>query len=160
MGNNFYKRAGVQEIFAKRGRCRISLNKYIATVLAFEFIVPMRKNLKDKVGERKKFKALVSRFGKKVNYAGHTDITILLTKIIDNETTAVVTDHQWFSFTKGFEKAQLKAGDTVEFEARVKMYKKGYVSRKLSINKRQSDYKLSHPTNVQVSKNSSLRLVI
>jgi len=112
----------------------------------------MRKNLEDKVGQRKKFKAVVSRFGKKVNYNGYTAITILLTNIIDAETNTVVTGHQWFAFTKGFEQAQLKEGETIEFEARVKVYKKGYVNRKLSINQRQSDYKLSHPTNINVIK--------
>jgi hypothetical protein len=112
----------------------------------------MRKHLEDKVGQRKRFKAVVTRFGKKVNYNGYTDTTILLTRIIDSETFIVVTDHQWFAYTKGFEKAQLKEGDTIEFEARVKMYKKGYVNRKLSIHNRQSDYKLSHPTNIHVLK--------
>lgn len=116
------------------------------------FARPMRKNLENKVGQRKKFKATVARFGKKVNYNGYTDITMLLTNIIDVETGTVVTGHQWFAYTKGFEKAQLKEGDTLEFEARVKIYKKGYVNRKLSINKQQSDYKLSHPTQIQVIK--------
>ncbi len=110
----------------------------------------MRKNLQDKVGLRKKFRAVFTRFGKKVNYNGYTDTTILLTGIIDSETNTVVTDHHWFAYTKGFEKAQLKEGAILEFEARVKIYKKGYVNRKLSINNRQSDYKLSHPTNIQV----------
>ena len=94
----------------------------------------MRKNLEDKVGQRKKFSAEISRFGKKVNYKGYTDITILLTHIVDTETNAVVTNHQWFAFTKGFEKAQVKEGETIEFEARVKVYKKGYVNSKLAIN--------------------------
>jgi hypothetical protein len=110
----------------------------------------MRKNLEDKIGLRKKFRAVFIRFGKKVNYNGHTDTTILLTEIVDTETNSVVTDHQWFAYTKGFEKAQLKEGATLEFEARIKMYKKGYVNRKLSIHKRQSDYKLSHPTHIQI----------
>lgn len=110
----------------------------------------MRKNLEDKIGLRKKFRAVFTRFGKKVNYNGYTDITILLTNIVDAETTLVVTDHHWFGYTKGFEKASLKEGATIEFEARIKMYKKGYVNRKLFINKRQSDYKLSHPTHIQV----------
>jgi hypothetical protein len=115
----------------------------------------MRKHLEDKVGQRKKFKAVVNRFGKKVNYNGYTDITLLLTKIVDDEINTVVTEHQWFAYTKGFEKAQVKEGDTVEFEARVKTYKKGYVNRKLSINNRQSDYKLSHPTKIWVIKKST-----
>jgi hypothetical protein len=110
----------------------------------------MRKNLEDKLGLRKKFKAVFSRFGKKVNYHGYTDTTILLTQLVDAETNALVSDHQWFAFTKAFEKAQLKEGAIIEFEARVKRYKKGYVNRKLSINKSQSDYKLSHPTHIRV----------
>jgi hypothetical protein len=115
----------------------------------------MRKNLEDKIGQRKKFRAVFSRFGKKINYSGYTDITVLLTNILDIQTNSVVTDHHWFGFTKGFEKAQLKEGALIEFEARVKMYKKGYVNRKLSINKRQLDYKLSHPTHIRVINNTA-----
>jgi len=110
----------------------------------------MRKHLEDKVGQRKKFRAVFTRFGKKVNYNGYTDETVLLTQITDFEANTLVTDHHWFAFTKGFEKAQMKEGATIEFEARVKTYKKGYVNRKLSINKRQTDFKLSHPTNIRV----------
>ncbi|HPM29213.1 MAG TPA: hypothetical protein PLJ60_02660 [Chryseolinea sp.] len=109
----------------------------------------MRKNLADKVGLRKKFRAVFTRFGKKVNYNGYTDTTLLLTNIIDLEINTQVTDHHWFALTKGFEKAKLKEGMTIEFEARVKQYKKGYVNPKLAINNQKSDYKLSHPTNIK-----------
>jgi hypothetical protein len=110
----------------------------------------MRKNLEDKVGLRKKFRAVFTRFGKKVNYKGYTDETLLLTQVTDIETNTIVTDHHWFAYTKGFEKVPLKEGATIEFEARVKTYKKGYVNRKLSINQRKTDYKLSHPTNIRI----------
>ena len=110
----------------------------------------MRKSLENKVGQRKKFRAVFTRFGKKVNYKGYTDETLLLTQVTDIETNTIVTDHHWFAYTKGFEKIQLKEGAMIEFEARVKTYKKGYVNHKLSINKRKSDYKLSHPTNIRV----------
>ncbi len=110
----------------------------------------MRKNLEDKSGQRKKFRAVVARFGKKVNYNGYTDDTLLLTHIMDTETNTLVTDHHWFAYTKGFEKVPLKEGVTIEFEARVKTYRKGYVNRKLSIHQRQTDYKLSHPTQIRV----------
>ncbi len=110
----------------------------------------MRKNLADKVGLRKKFRAVFTRFGKKVNYNGYTDTTLLLSNIVDTETNKPVTDHHWFAYTKGFEKASLKEGMSIEFEARVKVYKKGYVNKALAINNRQSDYKLSHPTNIVV----------
>ncbi len=110
----------------------------------------MRKNLADKVGLRKKFRAVFTRFGKKVNYNGYSDTTLLLTNIIETETNKQVSDHHWFAYTKGFEKASLKEGMIIEFEARVKVYTKGYVNKALNINNRQSDYKLSHPTNIQV----------
>ncbi len=32
----------------------------------------------------------------------------LLTQLVDFETNTLVTDHHWFAFTKGFEKAQIK----------------------------------------------------
>jgi hypothetical protein len=110
----------------------------------------MRKNLADKVGLRKKFRGVFTRFGKKVNYNGYTDTTLLLSNLIDLETNERVTDHHWFAYTKGFEKAALQEGAVIEFEARVKVYKKGYVNKALAINNRQSDYKLSHPTNIVV----------
>ncbi len=112
----------------------------------------MRKHLQDKIGLRKKFRAVFSHYGKKINYQGYSDTTLLLTNIVDTETNLFVTDHQWFAFTKGFEKVQLKEGAVIEFEARVKVYKKGYVNPKISVKKRQSDYKLSHPTKINVLK--------
>lgn len=109
----------------------------------------MRKQLAKAEGERKKFTAVFTRFGKKVNYKGHSETTVLLSKITDAETNVVVADHLWFSFTAGFEKAGLKVGASIEFEARVKEYKKGYVNKTLKINERKRDYKLSHPTRVK-----------
>src|SRR6187551_1088723 len=107
----------------------------------------MRTKLQDKIGQRKRFRAVFTRFGKKVNHNGYSDTTILLTNVTDIETNSRVADHLWFAYTKGFEKEPLNEGVTVEFDARVKIYKKGYVNRQLSFNLRQSDYKLSHPTN-------------
>lgn len=114
----------------------------------------MRKLLASEVENRKKFTAIFSRFGKKVNYKGYTEDTVLLTNIVDTETNARVTDHLWFACTSGFEKANLKEGCSIEFEARVKAYSKGYVNKKYGINQRKDDYKLSHPTRIRVvSKN-------
>lgn len=112
----------------------------------------MRKLLAAESGQRKKFRALFNRYGKKINYKGYAEETLLLTNIIDVEANQVVADHLWFSLTKGFEKANLKEGVQIEFEARVKEYKKGYVNPKIKINQRKSDFKLSNPTNIQVLK--------
>jgi hypothetical protein len=73
-----------------------------------------------------------------------------LVRVIDLETLKVVTNHVWFSYTQGFEKANISPGVIVEFEARVKTYKKGYANRKFQIDERQIDFKLSHPTRITV----------
>jgi hypothetical protein len=109
----------------------------------------MRKKLASEVGLRKKFKAIFSRIGKKVNYKGYTEETILLTDIKDRETEKVMADHLWFSYSLAFQKAKLAIGDAIEFEARVKEYQKGYVNKGLKINHRISDFKLSHPTQIK-----------
>lgn len=106
----------------------------------------MRKKLATQEGERKKFRGVFSRLGKKTNYKGYSEDTILLINIMDISTNTLVTDHVWFSFTKGFEKLALTEGVIIEFEARVKAYTKGYVNKRYGINKKNHDFKLSHPT--------------
>jgi hypothetical protein len=110
----------------------------------------MRRELAKREGQRKKFRATFSKLGKKINYKGYSEPTILLTDIIECETNLKITEHAWFSYTQGFEDADMKEGDVIEFEARVKEYKKGYVNRRYKINEKKLDYKLSHPTKIRV----------
>jgi len=109
----------------------------------------MRKALAAEQGKRKKFSATVGRLGKKINYKGYSEETILLNRIVDVETEKVITDHVWFSYTQGFVKASLTLGDKLEFEARVKEYRKGYVNKNYKINNTTTDFKLSHPTKIK-----------
>lgn len=108
----------------------------------------MRKELAEENGKRKKFRAVFDRTGKKINYKGYSEDTILLKDIVDVQSNKKVADHVWFNFTKGFEKILLTSGLPIEFEARVKEYSKGYVSKSLKINNRSVDFKLSHPTKI------------
>jgi hypothetical protein len=110
----------------------------------------MRSGLSKDEGVRKKFYGTFSRLGKKRNYNGYSEDTILLVNIIDAESSELAADHAWFSYTKGFEKVQLKEGTVLEFEARVKAYAKGYVNRGLGMTKRKTDLKLSHPTQIKI----------
>jgi hypothetical protein len=110
----------------------------------------MRSKLSADEGQRKKFRAVFSRFGKKVNYQGYSETTVLLTKVVDVEQKSVVTDHAWFSLTKGFESIKLEPGMIIEFEARVKGYEKGYVNKRYGINQRKQDFKFSHPGKIVV----------
>ena len=109
----------------------------------------MRKQLAKEEGKRKNFRAVIDRLGKKSNFKGYTEETVLLKNVVDTETNNVVTDHLWVSLTKGFEKISLKSGTMIEFEARVKEYKKGYVNSKFESNLQQIDYKLSHPNKIK-----------
>jgi hypothetical protein len=112
----------------------------------------MRKELAAEAGKRKKFKAVFEKMGKKVNYKGYSEETILLKNIIDCDTNKVVADHVWFSYTQGFIKASIQPKDVIEFEARIKEYRKGYVNRDYKINNTVTDFKLSNPTKIKKCK--------
>lgn len=111
----------------------------------------MRKELAKEAGQRKRFRAVFSRFGKKVNFKGYSEETVLLQHVVDIESGKVVTDHIWFSYTKGFEKIKLTEGIVLEFDARVKEYRKGYVNSRYKINNSKNDFKLSNPTRITVA---------
>lgn len=110
----------------------------------------MRSALKKEDGQRKKFKATFSRLGKKKNYKGYSEDTILMVNVVDVITNQMVADHVWFSYTKGFGEIKLTEGAVIAFEARVKQYTKGYVNTKLALNNKKSDFKLSHPTKISL----------
>jgi hypothetical protein len=110
----------------------------------------IRRALESREGERKRFRAVFSRFGKKANYKGYSEMTVLLTQITEAETGITVADHLWFGYTSGFEKINLKEGVSIEFEARIKEYAKGYVNTRYGINNRKKDFKLSHPTKIKI----------
>lgn len=109
----------------------------------------MRTKLRDAQGERFTFHATFVRIGKKTNYMGHSEETVLLKNILKAETKEFVCDHVWLNFTRAFEKLSLREGDTISFDARIKQYTKGYVNRKININQQKRDYRLSHPTQVK-----------
>ena len=110
----------------------------------------MRKELADKEGERRSFRATFVRLGSKQGYQGYKEETILLKNIMDVSSGRLVADHAWFNLTKGFERLRLIPGAQVIFDARIKEYHKGYVNRRYGIDNRKKDYRLSHPTNVSI----------
>ncbi|MCK4848272.1 MAG: hypothetical protein KAT16_04545 [Candidatus Heimdallarchaeota archaeon] len=109
----------------------------------------MREIFAVKENQRMTFSGVFTRYGTKSNWHGYPEKTILL-KQIKNENDEVLTDHIWFSLTKGFQKlGELHEGDRIQFDARIKQYLKGYVNHKKCIDLRIIDYKLSHPTKVK-----------
>jgi hypothetical protein len=106
----------------------------------------MRKELKEKKGERIPFTAVVERFGTKLNYHGYSEATMLLKDVRFSDTCAIATDHLWFTVWKTIEGLKLKINDRIQFEARVEQYSKGYVNSRDVIDNRKVDYKLTRPT--------------
>jgi hypothetical protein len=89
-----------------------------------------RKELQSIENERDTFIGVFKRFGKKKNYHGYYDPTILLIGI-QNKNNEFISDHCWFNLTKRFEKLELKQGDIignlsekefVEFEDEIEEY--------------------------------------
>jgi hypothetical protein len=109
----------------------------------------MRKALAAREEERATFYGTFERFGTKNGWQGRQEQTLLLKDICD-KTGKRVCDHLWFNLTKAFALLGLQSGDTVQFDARVKEYLKGYFGRREDVYKpTEVDYKLSHPTRVK-----------
>lgn len=109
----------------------------------------MRERLQAEEGVRKRFVARFTRVGKKRNFKGYSEDTILLSQVRDVATGKVVADHVWFTFSKSFEAVNPVEGDVLEFDARIRQYRKGYVNKAAGINHQRSDYKLSHPGKIK-----------
>ncbi len=110
----------------------------------------MRKELKKIDEERGQFTGIFKKYGLKAGFKGPSKETILLVNIRDKQGLPIA-DHLWFNLTKGFEKlGALKEGECLRFEARVKVYRKGYVNRCAGIDRSHADYKLSHPAKISL----------
>ncbi len=110
----------------------------------------MREKLKVIDGERMTFTGKIERYGGK----GGGRYTILIIDVRHTNGT-LITDHLWFNLTKGFKSLRLDPGEYVQFDARVKPYRKGYQGTRKKIDRPVSDdYKLSHPTQVRRAKSA------
>ena len=111
----------------------------------------MRNQFAENQDLRLKFNGTFIRFGMKNNFKGMPTETLLF-KDVRSIDESIYEDHIWFNMTKEFGKIenQLKEGVIVEFEARIKMYIKGYVNKREYIDNREIDYKLSYPTKIKI----------
>lgn len=112
----------------------------------------MRKELKKYNGKRLRFSATIERFGEKPAYRGFPIQTLLLKNVTLIDNKQMVTDHLWF--TKGKSWDESKIGDTIEFDARVTTYEKGYKGYRDDIydSPIEIDYKLERPTKIKILK--------
>lgn len=106
----------------------------------------MREKLQERDGRRGTFTATFSRFGTKAAYKGPPIITLLFIDVRDS-TEKTVADHIWFKTALCWQRADLKPGELVQFDARVRAYWKGYQGDDEG---RTKDYGLSFPNNVHV----------
>jgi len=118
-----------------------------------------RKKLKEIEEYRGTFTGTFKRKGEKSGYKGYPETTILLINV-RGENGVIVADHLWFNYTKGFRELNLTVGDTVQFDARVKRYYKGYQGFREEVPlHRERDYKLSHPTKISIIEESVTKLL-
>jgi len=111
----------------------------------------MRYTLEAHDGERLRFRGTVERFGAKRGWRGRQLETILFSDVRLVETGELMTDHIWF--TSGAWSLGLIDGDTVEFDARVDSYEKGYKggrAERLGLATYDIDYHLERPSKVVV----------
>jgi hypothetical protein len=96
-----------------------------------------RKKLKAINGDRMRFSGTFDDFGIKKGYSWET--TVILKNIMD-EYNKHRADHLWFNYTKGLQALDLSGGERIEFDARVKSYKRANssVDYKLKYNKKQN----------------------
>lgn len=111
----------------------------------------MRDRLREMEEVRSTFVGEFVRHGLKSGYKGSLPTKTLLLRDVRNLDGELLTDHLWFNDTKGFRSlGNLVEGDLIQFDARVKMYEKGYKGYREDVYDCpiELDYKLSHPTNV------------
>lgn len=111
----------------------------------------MRSQLKNINNHRAKFTGVFVRYGKK-HFKEHETTTLLFRNITALDTGRVMADHLWMNDTVLFQAlGELTPGDVVKFEARVTRYVKGYRGfRDIPDKPVEVDYRLSHPTKVQL----------
>jgi hypothetical protein len=108
----------------------------------------MRKALAQQNGSRSTYIGTFQRYGTKSGWKGRVERTVLLVDLLDAELRPV-SDHLWLNLTKALEALDLQPGDTVQFDARVLPYLKGYQGRRDDVDcPVRWDYRLSRPTKV------------
>ncbi len=109
-----------------------------------------RLGLRDREGQRLRFRGTFERLGRRRNWHGFDEPTILLRNVCALDDGAAVTDHLWFPSTNGFEAlGPLAQGDVIEFDARVTRYEKGYRGWRADVAAEcppSWDFRLSRPT--------------
>jgi len=115
----------------------------------------MRTGLKKINKSRRTFIGVFKRYGNKKNWHGFLEKTILLIDIKDSS-GVILSDHIWFNMTDGFKKlGDLKEGDIIKFDARVKIYVKGYKGYRDDVQFEkplERDYKLNNPSKIRLIK--------
>lgn len=110
----------------------------------------MREVLHFLEGKRLKFQGVVKRIGTRSSFKGPDLETILVKNITLADRDTVICDHVWL--TKRKRLAEVKAGDIIQFEARVGKYLKGYKGHRFDVYKpTQIDYRLDRPSKVEVT---------
>ena len=111
----------------------------------------MRSALAARNGQRLKFRAVVDHYGWKDNWHGYPIQTVMLRDVIFASDDLEACDHLWF--TCGKWARMLSPGATIEFEARIDAYEKGFQggrAERLGLAWSEIDFHLERPTKVTI----------
>ena len=124
----------------------------------------MTKELKKLDGQRGLFISTFVRNGLKNGFKGAPLPTILLKDVRSVSENKLMCDHLQINKTKALAALDLFAGLQLQFAARVKQYSKGYQGKKDIKKGIKQDFKLSHPTQIEVlgskDENTEPKLII
>lgn len=111
----------------------------------------MRTGLQAIEEKRQTFTGVFERIGYKPGYRGSASTMTVLVRNVRNKKGKFLANHVWLNYTKALQELNLDRGNRIEFQARVKEYRKG--------SKGSIDYRLSYPTQIKkISEVSRIRI--
>jgi len=114
----------------------------------------MRTELAKLQGKRCTFMATFERYGsRKIAFSIYPQITMLFLNVTEKKSGKKVTDHIWMKCGKRMDElGEFIKGEKVQFDARVRIYIKGYRGRlamEMGEDWSERDWQLSFPTNIK-----------
>lgn len=121
-----------------------------------EIDLEVRLELAPYFGTTHRFRGTIADFDSYRTEGTHQE-TLVLVDLVETDRGSSVADHLWMDYDAPLRRSDPKVGDTIEFDARVELYEKGYRGRDRQMRIRKPicvDFHLVDPKNVECSRDS------
>lgn len=121
-----------------------------------ELDLQVRLELAPYFGTTRRFRGTIADFDSYRTEGAHQE-TLVLVDLVETDGGETVADHLWMDYDDPLRRIDPKVGDTIEFDARIELYEKGYRGRDRQMRNRKPicvDFHLVDPKNVECSSNS------